>query len=103
ADVDDEAAPPLPGSHQRVDDVVDVDEVAALASIAGQAGRLTAAPGGDESGDDAAVRPLSWPVHRRQSERGELDAPILAVRGQQVDDRLGDDAAHAARRQRALL
>ena len=38
ADVDDEPAAPLAGPHEGVDDVVDVDEVAGLATVAGDPG-----------------------------------------------------------------
>ena len=46
ADVDDEPAPPLTRPHEGVDDVVDVHEVAALAAVPRQPGRLALRRGG---------------------------------------------------------
>ena len=56
---------------------------------------------------NAATTPASgrWrgPYTRGQREHGELDRVLLAVRGEQVDGRAGDDPADTARLERLLL
>ena len=85
-------AAPLPRPGHGVDDVVDVNEVAGLATVSGEPGRLTVRRGVEQPGDGAPLGMLTRPVHRRHRQRRELDAMLLPVRRQQVDDRLGDDA-----------
>ena len=99
AHVDDQPAAPMAGTHQGVDDVIDVDEVARLAPIAGDPRRRAAGGRGHHRRHDAGVGSLAGAVHGRRGQRREFDPPPLPVRGQQVDDGLGHHAAHAARLQ----
>ena len=104
ADVDDEPAAALARPHEGVDDVVDVDEVAALAPVARQPRRLARA----RRRRRARRRPRRRGAGAARTPTTAASAvnsmpEVLAVGAEQVDDRLGDDAAHAARGERALL
>ena len=73
ADVDDEPAATGPGSNQRVDGVVDVEEVAGLTAVAVDQRADIAAEGVSEGADDSAVRALPRAVDGAHRQGSELD------------------------------
>ena len=93
--------PAVAGADQRIDGVVDEHEVACLAAVAGD---RAARPRSAAAAANAATTPPSgrWrgPYTVDMRQHRELDRVLLAVRGQQVDDRSGDDASHATRFER---
>ena len=94
ADVDHQPAPPARRPHQRIDDIVDEDEVAGLAPIAVHHRRPAGGCSIDERRDHTTGRALTRSVDTAQCQRRELDRMEVAIRHEQVDDRRGDDAAH---------
>ena len=103
ADVDHQATAAVPGPGEGVDDVVDVNEVARLAAVAGEPRRLAVRRSVEQPGHGASLGLLTRPVHRRCRQRRELDAVVLTVGHQQVDDRLGDNTTNTPWRDLALL
>ena len=75
ADVAEHARAPVGGPDERVDDVVDVDEVAGLLAVAEDGAGLAGEQPPGEDGDDAglAVRVLTGAVDVGQGQRGELE------------------------------
>ena len=104
ADVDDQPAAPPAGAHEGVDDVVDEDEVPRLPPVAGEhrwrplAGRRARAP---------RPPPPSgrWRGPYTVVSANAVNSMPCASRYvvEQVDDRLGDHAAHASGDERPLL
>ena len=103
ADVDDQPTPPLTGTDDRIDGIVDEQEVARPTPVTGDHGRRPGRRSRLERSDDSPVGTLARPVHRRQRERRELDVVQFAVDVEQVDHRPGHDTAHAARLERQFL
>ena len=99
ADVHQQAAALVDRAHERVDDVVDVHEVAGLRAVAEDHRPLVAEQLAREDRDDArlAVRVLARAVHVGQRERGVLEAADRAVVVEVVADGLLRDAVRRLR------
>ena len=89
--------------RQGVDNIVDVDEVAGLAAVAREPRRLTVGGSVEQPGHGAPLGKLTGPVHGGWRQRRELDAVVLAVGRQQLDDRFGNDATNTTRSDLSLL
>ena len=86
ADVDDQPAAFGAGSHQRVDRVVDVQEVARLTPVTVDLGAEAVAKGVGERADHTTVVSLPRTVDGAQHECRELHGVIRPIQVEQVDD-----------------
>jgi len=97
ANVDHKATATLPSAQQRIDGIVDIDEITRLSTIAVNHQRLASNVRCNERRHNAIAGALAWSVHRGHRQHRELDRVLVPIDQHQIGDRTGQHTSHAGR------